>query len=361
MLRAGVTAVIAAGAVAAGLAGPALAAGPAPGGWRMVDLPQPGGRVIEVAAAGGVQWAVVTNNSTEKTTVWANSGSGWSQTRLPVYPPFDLGLYLRAGSAADVWAFVPYTSGRSDGPAGFDAVHWNGAAWSSAGSFANPDGGGSVNDAVVLGPADVWVFSAPGVRGTGAAWHWNGSAWSRVSAPGTGLSCGSALSPSSIWACDGSAVAHWNGSSWTLTSVASMLLPADGSLDVVKAIVAESPDNVYAVGGGNAHSDLGPVVVLHWDGRAWTRIVSYGFGTITPFGVAGDGHGGLWWMTGPVYPAVLHWTGGKLIDVSLLIPIDAVDLYSLARTSAAGAMLLGGQLRSGAFGPVLVESSPGRN
>jgi len=359
MLRMALMAVIAAGAVAAGLAVPALAAGPAGGGWRMVDLPQPDGRVIEVAAAGGVQWAVVTNNTTEKTTVWDDSGSGWAQTTLPVYPaPFNLGLYLRAGSAADVWAFIPYTSGRSAGPAGFDAVHWNGTAWSAAGSFANPDGAGSVNDAIVLGPADVWAFSGPGDRGTGTAWHWNGSAWSRVSAPGTGLGCGSALSPNSIWACDGSSVAHWNGSSWTLTSVASMLLPAVGSLDAVNAIVAESPDNVYAVGDGNAHSDLGPVVVLHWDGRAWTRIVSYGFGTIAPFGVAGDGHGGLWWMMGPVFPSALHWTGGKLIDLNQPVPIDAVNLYSLARASAAGAMLIGGQLRSGKYGPVVVEYTP---
>jgi hypothetical protein len=78
---------------------------------------------------------------------------------------------------------------------------------------------------------------------------------------------------------------------------------------------------------------LGPVVVLHWDGRAWTRIVSYGFGTITPSGAAGDGHGGLWWMTPSPYPALLHWTGGKLIQVTLPAPTGEVDLYSLARTS----------------------------
>jgi hypothetical protein len=92
-------------------------------------------------------------------------------------------------------------------------------------------------------------------------------------------------------------------------------------------------------------------------GARLTRIVSYGFGTITPSGVAGDGHGGLWWMTAFPYPALLHWTGGKLMQVTLPAPTAEVDLYSLARTSAAGAMFLGGQLRSGNYGPALVEST----
>jgi hypothetical protein len=358
MLRTTMTVMIAAGAIAAGLTGLAMAA-PDTGGWRTQELPQPGGRVTEVAAAGGVQWAVVVDNLSRQSTVWRNSGSGWSRTTLPVQPvPFSPGPYLHAGSADDVWAFVPHTPPTSAVPTGFDVVHWNGIAWSAAGSLGNPGGASSIDDAVVLGPADVWAFSDPGVRDTGTAWHWNGTAWSRVTARGTGLGCGSALSASSIWACDGSSVAHWNGSSWTVTSVARLLVPALDRFTAVNAIVAESADNVYAVGDGNdnGRNSLGPVVLLHWDGKTWTRVASYGFGIIAPDAVCGDGRGGLWWTTSFGNPPLLHWTGGRLIQVSLPIEADGPSLDTMARTSAEGSMLVGGY--SGRLGPVLLEYTP---
>jgi len=57
-------------------------------------------------------------------------------------------------------------------------------------------------------------------------------------------------------------IRHWDGAAWTDSPH-----PADLSgEDVLSAVAARAPDDVYAVGGGRQ----GPLV-LHWDGAAWAR------------------------------------------------------------------------------------------
>jgi hypothetical protein len=58
-------------------------------------------------------------------------------------------------------------------------------------------------------------------------------------------------------------IRHWDGTAWTDSPH-----PADRSGDdVLSAVSARAPDDVYAVGG----SRQGPLV-LHWDGAGWTHI-----------------------------------------------------------------------------------------
>jgi hypothetical protein len=368
MLKTFAAVTVAAGALTAGFAVPALAggttAGPATAGhWQTMKLPGvgPWSEVSDVTAAGGVEWAVASAYDNLGETVWKNSGSGWSPTALPLPKGYG-GSNLRAGSAADAWAFsLDYDS--IDYSGGFDVLHWNGGSWSADGHIPNLSGAGRVTSAIVFGPADVWAFTNGdgGDMKDGTAWHWNGRAWSQSTAPGAGLSCGSGVSGSSIWACDGTSVAHWNGTSWTATSVAG-LLPSDNNFQRVNAVVAEAPDNVYAIGDANGQNYSGPLVLLHWNGRTWTKIASYGGGDVVPDGVASDGHGGLWLAVTGDPGTLLHWSGGQLTRIGLPIPASIVNLASVTRTSA-GTLLIGGYIHpagqpSGRGTPVLFTYTP---
>jgi hypothetical protein len=216
-----------------------------------------------------------------------------------------------ATSADNAWAFTA-------GGAQSRALHWNGRAWSVQRSFAQQIGG-----AVVISPSDIWVFGQPYFPGTGlGAWHYNGSSWSRVTS-GRGLEGGSALSANDIWAVDGVDVAHWNGSTWSRTSVAH-LLPAKQPLNgpLLTGIFVQSKNSVYAIGNGGLEDEGGPLVILHWNGRQWSKVAhgNYGFGVQPMQQVSSDGHGGLWLpMPGvdgqPSY--LLHYSGGRLTQAAL--------------------------------------------
>jgi hypothetical protein len=189
----------------------------------------------------------------------------------------------------------------------------------------------------VFSPADVWVFGTNQVPGADlGAWHYNGRTWSQV-ASGHGLEGGSGLSASDIWAFRGSDVAHWNGSTWSRTSVAS-LLPAKQQLNdpMVTGIYEQSRTSVYAIGNGQLQDEGGPLVILHWNGSAWSRVAegNYGIGTLPVQQVSPDGHGGLW-IPMPGYMGhksyLLHYSAGQLTAAGLpggpyRINVDAVAL-----------------------------------
>lgn len=362
MLKKIATAMIAAGALATGLTVPALADGTVAGHWQTMQLPTVGkgwSYVASVAAAGGVRWAVVNDNGEDA--VWKNSGAGWSRTSLPLPSGYGQSDII-AGSATDVWAFNLDVDS-IDYSGGFDALHWNGSSWSAAGKLDSPNlnGAGYISSAIVFGPANVWAFTDLGDTGAGIAWHWNGGNWSRVNAPKAGLSCGSALSASSIWACDGTSIAHWNGRSWTAASVAS-LLPSDNNFQKVNAVVAESPHNVYAVGDANGQDNSGALVILHWNGRNWSKVAGYAGGDASPGSVVSDGHGGLWLAVTNAPGVLLHWTGTQLTSVRPPLAAGPVGLDSLARTSA-GPLLIGGHIHAagepaGNGTPVLFTYTP---
>src|SRR5581483_2930465 len=124
---------------------------------------------------------------------------------------------------------------------------------------------------------DVWVFGQPVFPGASfGAWHYNGRGWSPV-ASGRGLEGGSGRSAHDVWAFEGTDVAHWNGSAWSRTSVAR-LLPAAQKTHLndpaVTGVFEQSPDSVYSTGNGNQEDDGGPMVLLHWNGRTWSRVAS---------------------------------------------------------------------------------------
>jgi hypothetical protein len=259
------------------------AAHPAAAGWHIVKQVHNGPfggftAVIAVGRTGG--WAF---NQGPAPTAWRRSGSTWTQVPFPGQAN-EVVVAAGAASPTNVWAFTA-------GGAQSRALRWNGRTWTVQRTFAQQIGG-----AVVINSSDIWVFGQPYFPGTGlGAWHYNGRTWSRV-ASGHGLQGGSALSANNIWAVDGSDIAHWNGSTWSRTSV-SHLLPAKQALNgpLLTGIFAESAHNVYAIGNGGLEDEGGPLVILHWNGKQWSKVAegNFGFGTQPLQQASPDGHGGL--------------------------------------------------------------------
>ena len=304
------TALLAAAAAVSGSALTAEAAGSTAPSWHIVKQVHNGpfGGFTAVTAVGkNGGWAF---NQGSVPTAWRRSGSTWTQVSFPGKPN-EVVVAAGATSPDDVWAFTA-------GGAQSRALRWNGHTWTVQRSFPDQIGG-----AVVINRSDVWVFGQPFFPGTGlGAWHYNGSTWSRVTS-GHGLQGGSTLSASDIWAVDGADVAHWNGSAWSRTSVAH-LLPAKQPLNgpMLTGIFAQSKHSVYAIGNGGRQDDGGPLVVLHWNGRQWSKVAegNYGFGVQPMQQVSSDGHGGLWLPMPGVdgqRSYLLHYSAGQLTQAAL--------------------------------------------
>lgn len=232
----------------------------------------------------------------------------WLQQGFPVRAD-SVVTSLSSSSVSDVWAvsnnFNHMTS---------KVFRFDGRNWTRVGAF-----NGNVGRVVALGRADAWLF---GTGSSPRALHYNGHTW--APAPGGGgLLGGSPLSADSIWAFGQTTVAHWNGHRWASTSVARQL-PKNTQLcsSRVTGIYAASATNVYAIATGGCQDQLGPFVLLHYNGSRWRRLVldaSLG----EPAGVISDGHGGLWIRVGTGSPpsgSMEHYGNGKLTTATLPSP-----------------------------------------
>lgn len=279
----------------------AAASAAAPASWKIVKT-VPGNNSFDAVTATGPHsaWAFESTSSTPA--AWRLSGSRWIQSPFPFKA--DQGVGSAASTAPDdVWAV-----------AGSQVLSFNGTTWAPARSY--PGSGGEV---AALSLRDAWVFDGTN-SGTGRTWHWNGERWSAVPG-GHGLTDGSALSPDSVWAISATDVAHWNGHTWSRTSVKSLLAGCPREPDLcspgLSGIYAQSPDNIWAVGTGHRETIGGPVVVLHFNGRHWSRAALTGAARDpVPGQVIPDGTGGLWIPTGGFeghQPSeMMHYSGGHL-------------------------------------------------
>jgi hypothetical protein len=234
------------------------------------------------------------------------SGSSWKSRAFPALPG-DFVQGAADSSASNVWAFT--FKGQ--------VLRYNGSSWAAVKKFSQP-----INSGVVLSRTDVWIFGSPGT----GTYHYNGHSWTH-SASGRGLNGASALSASSIWAYGRTSVAHWSGSTWTKTSVAG-LLPKNTKLSHshLVGIYAASASNVYAVGSGGRQDEGGPLVLLHYNGHAWSKLAeNASLGDAVA--VIGDGSGGLWIPVRTGFPgdgSMEHYAGGKLRSAKL--PFSPVHL-----------------------------------
>lgn len=216
-----------------------------------------------------------------------------------------------ASSSGNVWAAYRTASG------GTHLDHWNGRRWTTVKSFP-----GQVTGISVLGPNDVWVFGGQTNKATKApqgVFHFNGRGWTQVSSAWQG---GYALSDGNVWTYSGTTTGHFNGRKWTETNVAKLFparTVAETTNPMVTGIIALSPDNVYASGEGPIGAHIANGVILHFNGRTWSKAAGGGFLSSDGQPMASDGHGGLYLPAGNVEgPSLLfHYSAGQVTRVKL--------------------------------------------
>jgi hypothetical protein len=351
---AAVVSLAAAGLAAGGLTAPhqasaATAARPDAGGWRItLNLTAKHNPQFTAITATGpaAAWAfeAFDPGTGARSAAWQLTGGGWHKAAFPGRASEQV-IAAASSSASNVWAF----SNLNFGSGGSRALRWNGHAWTVLGTFGRPLAG-----AAVLGPKDVWAFGQDFFfRGKPlGARHWNGHRWT---APPSGhdLVAGSGRAANDVWAVGGKQVAHWNGHTWKRTSVASLLPPT--TLFVHSSLVGvyeQSPTSVWAVGSGNRQDEGGPVVVLHYDGHAWSKAAQSGFGN--PSQIVPDGSGGLWIpvpFTAGGPGQIVHFTGGKLHQVPLPITGQRLIVQAIAHVP--------GSTRSFGAGQIHKKNDPG--
>ena len=274
--------------------------------WHVVEtVTGPGqdfGAVVATGPASG--WAFVDNASYayERTGV-----TTWKKVPFPGGHGVSVAA-AAATSASDVWAFTDIGTGTRS-----EAVELVRGKWTVRKTL-----GGYVGAVSVLAARNVWAF------GSTATYHYDGSTWAKVARGSLG---GAALSASDYWLTGtyGPAqtiVTHVKNGTKVTFNLAG-LLPAKtrNALDdpMVADIYAASDTNVYVIGNGSTQDAGGPVVILHYDGHAWTKLASYGMGD--PSGFTPDGAGGLWipvgWAGGGT---ILHYSRGTITAAALPRP-----------------------------------------
>jgi hypothetical protein len=298
--------------IAPGVTPPARAAAPAAASWH-VAFQVPGPNFPEftavTATSGGSAWAFEVAQSSKAPAAYQLSGSTWSRRAFPAKAG-DSVIAASSSSARNVWAFT--FQGQ--------VLKFGGHGWAKVKKFSK-----SIGSGLAVSSTDVWVF---GPMGAGT-WNFNGHGWTRV-ASGTGLAGASALSASSIWGYGGTKVAHWNGHAWAKTSVAA-LLPKNTLLShsFVAGIYAASASSVYAIGSGGRQDEGGPLVLLHYNGSAWSRVAeNKNLGD--PVAVVPDGHRGLWIPMRTGFPgngSMEHFAHGVLTSAGLPISPLHLELF----------------------------------
>ncbi len=206
---------------------------------------------------------------------------------------------------------------------------WNGSAWSTV----NVPATDSVLGVTVLGRKDVWQWgtkpASPGALGVGPPWlrHYNGTTWQTVPVPGV-ASGASVVSARNMWAFGPTTATagqagskqvyiamHWNGTKWAAVRLPK-LAPVQGAAWSPRGIVAFGAGNVWVneVPDGSLSGEPGPqdTVLLHWNGKTWTRAAKdTGLNLDT---MTGDGTGGLWLSGSDLTTQaghLVHYAGGR--------------------------------------------------
>jgi hypothetical protein len=204
---------------------------------------------------------------------------------------------IAASSARTAWAFAD-VSGSSQYTL---ALHRSGNGWVRY-RFAN---GSSISAAAVFNPTDAWAFGESFGTSLGSyVRHFNGKRWSNVATP-IAPNDASAVSASDIWAAGQTtaslgkprqvfAAAVWTRGSWHLRSLPRLRLPAGTSV-FNPHVVALGPSNVWVdLDLSKGEGAYPGAILLHYNGRKWTRVTVPYSATFMLTNLASDGRGGIW-------------------------------------------------------------------
>jgi hypothetical protein len=301
-------------AVAGGLAaaGPAMASS---GAWYQTYQVNRSGSFYEIAAISKTDiWAVGDLFGKKGNTIYQpfirhSAGSGWKTVTIPGSPKFESDQ-VSASAANNVWVFglTPRSVAASV------AYRYDGSRWHKIPVPTET----FLQDAVTLGPRNVWAFgdsgtvSAPGSSFSASIFHWNGSRWRGFNLANGNLipESISASATNNVWIAGavwtGSvarAVAYrWNGTGWHKAGMPRVRTDNPG-------VSAFSPSNVW-IGWDTATSSR----VTHWDGH-WRTMTTPGDVLADTRNVVPDGKGGYWFGFGAILTGHT-WTSEPAIQVT---------------------------------------------
>jgi hypothetical protein len=220
------------------------------------------GYSVLVVAGTRQAWAFGGTNPGGRSDPVAARWNGRSVT--PSALPAGLGAfvsYASAPAAGDIWAASQY---------GAYVLHWDGRHWRVATSWHR----GQITGLTAISDRDVWVFgrTVNGERGTGT-WQFNGRSWHRLSGLASSVYRASAVSGRDIWAIGASgasqSILRYDGIAWQRVHTGRALAGIQ-----LRDILAISNRNVWVAGNQVTKSGVVRLVLAHWTGAHWTRLVS---------------------------------------------------------------------------------------
>ena len=257
------------------------------------------------------------------------NGKTWQTIAQPAGIPYPqvIGSAAAATTGARAWVFVVSMAPEDEGgESAVAAVEWTGRSWSAVHDFAGAPG---LSTATASGPDDVWGFGTTGSSGqTPWAVRYNGKCWSQVAIPvipyqasgsaaaGDWVTGTAAAQPTRV------EVVHWNKGAWRNVALPKISVPK-GQQTLPGLIAAASPASVWATVEVGPASGAGQLtyVLLHWNGRAWSKVpLPKG---VNVYGLASDGHGGSWVASytvakpGVIFSGLVmyHYAGGRWTHV----------------------------------------------
>ncbi|MEV4253619.1 hypothetical protein AB0J52_10675 [Spirillospora sp. NPDC049652] len=297
--------------------GPGPGSRPGPGDAPFASpppLPGVAGHLLSGVAAGpsGV-WVVGSVGQKPLAARW--DGTSWTVLPDPSESSLASAVLLgaRLRGVAHVFAAAPGRDGgaaasrqaeaarKSAGPAS-DSVLTNPASLTNPGSGATPTTAARADGETVIAVGGAYDrlerVDVALVR------HWTGTAWTAWEAPhllrGIVLNAVAPAGEGCAWAV-GHATPHgpralrWGGTNWEPSDVPDI---PHGRL---VAVAAFAPDDVWAVGSAGRDG-----LLLHFDGRNWSRVPSPAKGPLT--GVSASAPGEVWAVG---HNAVLRWDGRR--------------------------------------------------
>src|SRR5256884_524470 len=212
------------------------------------------------------------------------------------------------------------------------------------GVSAGPDGSAWAAGSTTSGPALI-------VR-------WNGAAWSRAASPSPGrdaLLLGVSAGPGgTAWAVGDSCMSrcgttsavyrmlilHWDGKAWSLVTG-----PGLGSDAYLYGVSAGPGGSAWAVGyictsGCHTASEADQMLVLRWDGTSWSQAAAPGLGSSALLDAVSAGADGTAWAVGSsCTPGCL---APRAATRALILPWDGTAWSQAASPSPAGKAILTG-------------------
>jgi hypothetical protein len=154
--------------------------------------------------------------------------------------------------------------------------------------------GNTLNAVAALSPSDAWAVGYQNDNNLNDSrtltMHWDGTGWSLVSSPNPGSHCQgnsgnvlnavAAVAPNDVWAvgfffnCNAllkPMVLHWDGTRWSPVRTPALNTNDNAALNGIAALAA---DDIYAVGYQPASNGAVLTLIEHWDGNAWRLLPS---------------------------------------------------------------------------------------